>query len=329
MRKSLFTRYITVFMLIIFVSFTILALVIGSNMTVMTLQDKKGDMENAADNISTMITEIYRPADKDAFSTQFGSSDANLSAYIRHLADFTGEMRVYIFDASGKLLMPADTYDTDSFSKDTLPENILSALRSEGHFNGYDDMDSVMTADYLYSIRSVFSKPAEGEPSVIGYVLACSPAKGLNIMIGSTVKTILLASLWVFLAALVAVYFLSERIIGPLKNMSKAAKSYAAGNFDIRIPVQGNDEVAELAAAFNQMASGLQNLENALIEKQKHALLVRDIMDPVPLRVYLEASLYDVYFQMVEEDQDFAFIVDENLVLQGFLYRQDIVQFVL
>ena len=73
----------------------------------------------------------------------------------------------------------------------------------------------------------------------------------------------------------------------------------------------------------------LQNLENALIEKQKHALLVRDIMDPVPLRVYLEASLYDVYFQMVEEDQDFAFIVDENLVLQGFLYRQDIVQFVL
>lgn len=262
MRKSLFTRYITVFMLIIFVSFTILALVIGSNMTVITLQDKKGDMENAADNISTMITEIYRPADKDAFSTQFGSSDANLSAYIRHLADFTGEMRVYIFDASGKLLMPADTYDTDSFSKDTLPENILSALRSEGHFNGYDDMDSVMTADYLYSIRSVFSKPAEGEPSVIGYVLACSPAKGLNIMIGSTVKTILLASLWVFLAALVAVYFLSERIIGPLKNMSKAAKSYAAGNFDIRIPVQGNDEVAELAAAFNQMASGLQNLEN-------------------------------------------------------------------
>jgi len=66
----------------------------------------------------------------------------------------------------------------------------------------------------------------------------------------------------VFFAALVAVYFLSERIIGPLKHMSRAAKSYATGNFDIRIPVEGNDEVAELAAAFNQMANGLQNLEN-------------------------------------------------------------------
>ena len=43
--------------------------------------------------------------------------------------------------------------------------------------------------------------------------------------------------------------------------MSRAAKSYATGNFDIRIPVQGNDEVAELAIAFNQMAEGMQNIE--------------------------------------------------------------------
>ena len=263
MRKSLFTRYITVFMLIIFISFTILALVIGSNMTVMTLEDKRSDMENAADNISVMITEIYRPADPQSFSTLFGESDATLSGYIRHLADFTGEMRVYVFDSQGVLLMPAENYESETFAQNTLPDNILSALRTEGHFNGYDDMGSAMTADFLYSIKSVSSKADDGADSItVGYILTCSPAKGLNIMIGSTVKTILLASLWVFLAALVAVYFLSERIIGPLKNMSKAAKSYAAGNFDIRIPVQGNDEVAELATAFNQMANGLQNLEN-------------------------------------------------------------------
>ena len=43
--------------------------------------------------------------------------------------------------------------------------------------------------------------------------------------------------------------------------MSRAAKAYATGNFDIRIPVQGNDEVAELAVAFNQMADGMQSIE--------------------------------------------------------------------
>ena len=84
----------------------------------------------------------------------------------------------------------------------------------------------------------------------------------MNVLLVSTVKTIILASLWVFLATLIAVYFLSERIIGPLKDMSRAAKSYAAGNFDIRIPVRGDDEVAELASAFNQMATGLESLES-------------------------------------------------------------------
>ena len=66
----------------------------------------------------------------------------------------------------------------------------------------------------------------------------------------------------IMIAALIAVYFISEMVIGPLKNMSRAAKSFAAGRFDVRVPVRGSDEVAELAVAFNNMAESLANLEN-------------------------------------------------------------------
>jgi HAMP domain-containing protein len=38
-----------------------------------------------------------------------------------------------------------------------------------------------------------------------------------------------MGSLWVMLAALIAVYFISEKIISPLKDMSHAAKSFALG----------------------------------------------------------------------------------------------------
>ena len=70
-----------------------------------------------------------------------------------------------------------------------------------------------------------------------------------------------MASLWVFLAALIAVYFITERITSPLKNMSRAAKSFAAGKFDIRVDETGDDEVAELAAAFNAMAESLRRAD--------------------------------------------------------------------
>ena len=44
--------------------------------------------------------------------------------------------------------------------------------------------------------------------------------------------------------------------------MSRAAKSFAEGNFNVRVPVVGNDEVTELARAFNNMAKSLAALDD-------------------------------------------------------------------
>ena len=46
---------------------------------------------------------------------------------------------------------------------------------------------------------------------------------------------------------LVVVYFITDRQISPHREMSKAAREFAAGRDDSRITVSGTDEVAELA----------------------------------------------------------------------------------
>ena len=43
--------------------------------------------------------------------------------------------------------------------------------------------------------------------------------------------------------------------------MSRAAREYAAGKFDVRVPVKGNDEISDLAIAFNNMADALSGVE--------------------------------------------------------------------
>ena len=83
----------------------------------------------------------------------------------------------------------------------------------------------------------------------------------MSMVFEQIIKTVLIASLWVFLAAIIIVYFITDRITTPIKNINKAVKQYAKGNFDVRIPIQGEDEIANLAEAFNNMASDLSKLE--------------------------------------------------------------------
>jgi signal transduction histidine kinase len=77
------------------------------------------------------------------------------------------------------------------------------------------------------------------------------------------------------LAAFIAIYLISERIIHPLKEISRAAKSFASGKLDVRVSVKGSDEVAELAAAFNNMAESLEaseKMRNTFVSNVSHDL---------------------------------------------------------
>ena len=119
------------------------------------------------------------------------------------------------------------------------------------------DLGGVLATQY--SISAVAISGRDGE--TVGAAYAIAAADTMKIFISTMVKTLITECLWVLLAALIAVYFISERITSPLKKMSMAAKSFAAGQFDVRVPVIGHSEVADLATAFNNMASSLAKTE--------------------------------------------------------------------
>ena len=53
------------------------------------------------------------------------------------------------------------------------------------------------------------------------------------------------------------------RQIQPIREMVQATRSYAAGNFDVRMQDTGrSDEIGELAASFNNMADSLAETEH-------------------------------------------------------------------
>jgi signal transduction histidine kinase len=70
------------------------------------------------------------------------------------------------------------------------------------------------------------------------------------------------AALAASLVAVVVSLFLSERIVSPLRALTRATDRIADGHYGERIQVDGQDELAQLAGSFNQMAEQLEQTEN-------------------------------------------------------------------
>lgn len=56
-------------------------------------------------------------------------------------------------------------------------------------------------------------------------------------------------------------WFLSIRIVRPLRQLASAAERIAGGSYGERVPVTGHDELSVLATAFNEMAASLESSE--------------------------------------------------------------------
>ena len=77
------------------------------------------------------------------------------------------------------------------------------------------------------------------------------------------------------LAAVAVSVLVSARIVTPLQRLLAASRRIAAGQYAERVPVEGQDELAALAAQFNTMAGELENAERrrvALIGDVAHEL---------------------------------------------------------
>lgn len=70
---------------------------------------------------------------------------------------------------------------------------------------------------------------------------------------------------WTGLAGLVLALLLSgwlaRRWLAPVEALAAGARGIAQGHLHTRVPIQGNDELAQLARAFNSMAEQLSNIE--------------------------------------------------------------------
>ncbi|MCU9613745.1 cell wall metabolism sensor histidine kinase WalK [Caldibacillus lycopersici] len=109
--------------------------------------------------------------------------------------------------------------------------------------------------------------------------------QSLDVMKETTTTTTRLiwgAAFIAFVLTTVFAFFLSTRISSPLIKMREVAFEVANGEFDTKVPILTNDEIGELATAFNQMRKRLKVNMNALNqEKEQLSSILSSMADGV------------------------------------------------
>jgi two-component system sensor histidine kinase BaeS len=98
----------------------------------------------------------------------------------------------------------------------------------------------------------------------------------------------LVATAGTAIIALLVTFALSRRILGPVSQLTDAARRMREGDLDVRVRPDGDDEIARLGRAFNEMAERLAQTEQA--KRQMVSDVAHELRSPVTnLRCGLEA----------------------------------------
>jgi signal transduction histidine kinase len=91
------------------------------------------------------------------------------------------------------------------------------------------------------------------------------------------------------LLAMLVMLTIFRRVFAPVDALTAGARSLARGRLDARVPVRGDDEVAELGRAFNSMADSLERNERA--RRNMVSDVAHELRTPLTnMRVQIEAA---------------------------------------
>ena len=269
MFKNIFIKYLSAFALIIFISFIMQAVFITFIIKDYSAKDQKENLEWTAMTVSEILANGYENGYDNTFEG-FITDIVSPSEYFKNFIDRDRNLVIVISDMDGNVLNVASSLGTQNKFYGTIGSGILSEFK-DGKYEGKCTLSGVLSGNY-----TVFGSYIPDSNDVpIGIVFACRSNMNEDVLISDTIKMVVMTSLWVMLAAVIAVYFITDRMIQPLRSMIGAAKNYAKGDFKSRVPVVGKDEVAELATAFNDMADSLDHLEymrNSFLASVSHDL---------------------------------------------------------
>ena len=253
MQKSIFSKYFR------FCAVTVLSatLLIGTLFMAFAAQyfsrDKLKLLTSASHVIKNYVIERL-----DIESGQITSSDLALKPTLLALSD-SNDTTIFITDIDGKTIFCSEGENCVAHSTYLIPQQVLQRAETEGIYT-----ENGRLFGYYKQPQYTVCVPITqtGSQQATGYLFVTGDTGELNQFITEMIKIFLLCAILVLLITFIATYFVTLKMVRPLREMAVAAKKFGQGDFSTRISIDSDDEIGQLAMAFNNMAKSLSNLES-------------------------------------------------------------------
>lgn len=264
--KSVSTRYMLIFMAIILVTVLIMGIIITSIVSSFSLDTKLKETYNA----NQLFYMFYDDVDNKEGSIHqiLTTNQQQLDKTMELMALTSVSCDMVVFDERGTFVYYADINGEDKngyldtsllplvMAKKELPTIIIEDkdFIEQGFLSKSDGCGGLFTREAVYYLSRLENDQGE----CIGYLLLFDPGASAGDLVFDMLFAIITTVIWISVVALVAIYGISLRVMRPLREIGKAARSFSKGDFNVRVTVRGEDELAELARSFNKMAEDLQ-----------------------------------------------------------------------
>lgn len=211
-----------------------------------------------------------------------------------HYADFTGEFdqypwndlvsdadfvgsQVYIFDAKGQMTAQSVDYEDSNVDFSSRVSSYLDQYLL--HLSGEKYDTEILPGDRFESRILIVQVPlVSHDMKITGYVVLAASLTMLTSIQQELVRVLLLAIFVASSLMLIPVYFISARLVKPLREVNEVALAFGNGDFSVRADTASKSEIGELAMSFNSLADQLStSIYELTVERNR----LREIFDVI------------------------------------------------
>lgn len=271
MKHSILDKIFLGFLLLSIAVFTLLV-VYSTNLTKSFLaKERSKTLLNEVKLISEQTISPY-------YNGQYTLDRVQLSMdYYSHVLDAS----IWFMDKDGvvKAFSAAEGHPTNPKNIKFINQDfdMTTSREYQGNFFGYFDTD-------VLSISLVIL--TDGEPN--GMIMVHSTFSQLSSIQNDLIQAIYIPFLVMIVISFLMLGLISRKIMRPIKKINAVAEEYSTGNFDVKMDINSDNEIGQLASTLEFMASEISKLDE--YRKDFISNISHDFRSPLTsIKGYIEA----------------------------------------
>ena len=285
--RAITTKYMAVFMTLIIITIFVLGVLISSIITSYSVDQKMDELSTS----NILFKTYYQESPEGIKESHLSGSTNGLKEILKVIFLANDSCQIIIADKSGELVAyayrePKSTEPTIRYISDgygdinalklgKIPQGTINDIAKAGDLSMNNNCNGLFSGKVIWFASAL--KGSDGE--INGYVISFEGNKEGTNFIFEMLRSISYTAIWLCVVMLVAIYIISYKITTPLREISSAAKSFAQGKYNVRVPERGNDEITDLARSFNKMAVEIQSKDE--MQKRFLSSVSHDLRTPM------------------------------------------------